>query len=107
VLPPYSKQLVWRQNAGGESLTNDTGNTIVVKQFTAYYGGDTPSDFFFQDQSGGAMIAITAPGAAIGPVFTWIHFELLHLVWPIGVTWRSTVEGGGWDWSIHGYELAG
>jgi hypothetical protein len=53
------------------------------------------------------MIAISAPGAAIGPVFTWAHFELLHLVWPNGVSWKSTVEGGGWDWSIHGYELAG
>ena len=106
-LPVYSKRFFWEHNhSGANPFTNGTGNTLIIRNFTAYYGGSSADSLFLVDEADGAMLFTTAPGSLSGPPSWFQIWEELHLVWPAGVTW-SVNTGNGWDYSAHGYELSG
>jgi hypothetical protein len=106
-LPVYSKRLVWRHNTTGpQPYTNDTGNTLIVRNFTAFYNGSSGDILELVDESDAVMLFVPAAGSIIGPSPTFQIWEELHLVWPDGITW-SVNSASGWDYTIHGYELSG
>lgn len=106
-IPVYSERFFSVHNlAGPKDYTNESGNTFIVRTFTASYGGDLPDDLFFVDDVDCTLIWDHANGVLDGDVAHHHLYLNLHLVWPAGTTWR-VLTGSQWDWSAHGYTLSG
>jgi hypothetical protein len=105
--PVYSKRIFNERNAGGGDFVNASQNTLILRTFVVYYGGDPASRLFLLDELGGAMLTVDAPGIAGGSLFTNNIWTDLHLVWAPGQIWHVQITNNEWDYSAHGYELSG
>jgi hypothetical protein len=105
-VPVYSSRLVAKHNfAGNFNFLNDTGDLLIIRTVTLFYGGATPGAFFFEDELGGTMLFHYFGGTLTGDTNQNILWTNLHLCMADGLTW-DLAPNIGMDFSVHGYQLS-